>query len=163
MVKSDVKKRFTTGTVILPSLTDLVNSLVANLSTVSNQTNRIHSIKERKFYGIARKLSIFGVKCLLFCFQTSGCSFFKLLYLFLEGGTFPTRTETVLRGPKTQKNNSFMVSSASPNSVLYRTISCPCVPCISGEIINCHHHPFVPKWEIKQIQFATIPEGISHV
>jgi hypothetical protein len=61
VVKSDVKKRFTSGTLQLPTLTDLVDSLIANLSTVSNPTNHLHSIKERKFYGFARKL-----KCCLF-------------------------------------------------------------------------------------------------
>ena len=61
VVKSDVKKKFTTGTLRIPSLTDIVTSLTANLSCVSNESDRLHAIKERKFYGFARKFGFFLV------------------------------------------------------------------------------------------------------
>ena len=55
-----------------------------------------------------------------------------------------------------------MIATDSPNTVHYRTISCPCIPCISGEVQNCQHHPFVPRWQSVLLQFEPIQEGIPH-
>ena len=54
-----------------------------------------------------------------------------------------------------------MVTSTAPNTVYFRTISCPCLACISGELENCTHQPFVPNWDSKQIQFTPLIQGIS--
>ena len=54
-----------------------------------------------------------------------------------------------------------MVTSTSPNTVYFRTISCPCVGCVSGELDNCTNNPFVPNWQSTVIQFTPLVEGIS--
>jgi hypothetical protein len=81
-------------------------------------------------------------------------------------GTFPLATNDVLGGPPLRSNHSFLALRNPPpphqqNTILYRSISCSCPPCMMGQLNGCLNPGFVPQWQSQSIRFRPKPALVS--